>query len=392
MNNILHESIKGLTVFGKDKSSYKRRNIWKFIFVIIYVITMLPFTLNFFNETFNINNSDKLWGVFPVVQLHAVILPIFLFVIELTALTYAGFCTSNFASKKYGKGFSTLLIFFCLELIPVGAMYIDSMHNEYEINKKNRQEKIQAEINENNAQLQTVNDLLNENKKGTNKLMTNFGDISRRISRDSIALNALSYNLNTLVSGDIRSKKEIENKVLTTIDSLYKVRAKSYSQTIPSFYEWLPNNIAYGKSLAAAIVALIFSLTTFAFGYAFRTHDNDDSGTLEMQSPDFQISILEKMPPDSQKYYVKKILPSIRSYILGWKAADLLTNNWGSFYNEMQAYKKYSLMLISLKETVERSTMNKEAKQKLNEEIDKLININIGDENGNACYQTASAN
>ncbi len=64
-----------------DKRKFSYKTLFRFLFTLVYVGVMWPFTLNFFQEIFSNNYSGSMWGLGNVTSLYVALIPYFFFIL-----------------------------------------------------------------------------------------------------------------------------------------------------------------------------------------------------------------------------------------------------------------------------------------------------------------------
>ena len=74
--------------------------IWRMSFSLVYTAVTLPFMVNFFRSIANPSVEETLLGIIPLVQIHRLMLPLFLMSLEFAAIGLACSVWQKAASTK----------------------------------------------------------------------------------------------------------------------------------------------------------------------------------------------------------------------------------------------------------------------------------------------------
>lgn len=365
-------------------------------FALIYTLTILPFTVNFFKGIVDLVDNYTLANLISLATIHNFTLPFFLMSLEFAAV---GLACSFWARRSTLHKIGILILFLCCQLFPMISLYYDvrgrdylaekaafQTHKEASVNAiSNRIEKLNMEIGTVSRDIQMINRSRYENSNSIDNMMI------YRI-QPMFSGFELSNDITDDIKSEIHQLKLSRNNAEKKISELYERKmvlstnlskwenelhlAQSQSMMTRTKLEYIVQGLYTGKSGFVALIACIFPLTILGLAFVLPKSSNDTKGS-DILSLTSHLARGFSWPVEAHINYAKLLEPFLYTHLATQIVSSSQANENLIFQlqNEtnMQAIEKADL----LKKEVWSSRLSSEAKQHLIDKIDEIVLKNL---------------
>ena len=395
----------------------------RFGFPLVYALTVMPFTVQFFRRFVSSPKTDVLlFDLLPLPQVHEFFLPFFILALELISIQIAvGF----WSSQNLGRKALLLGMFLGFQMFPLFSVYFDTRVTAFD-NLQNSQPPAVDPIAEKKAQedydsakaiydnhvaflTQDYNNRLANYAKDKSTLDQQIRDSQTAIDKANSQITSLAsvgyYNLaqrdaglaqiqqlqaqvnqnqSTLAQAQTKLNQLISNPPTAPDFGPAPVKQSPPSKAQPLSYEgdldFLVKTLPQMDSLLALGVSWIFPIIVFGAGFVIAENKRRGHEFGELERGYAHTNLKEELEqcanlkPGQQKSYVKNLEPVIYARILGLRAPKTIAiESSGAFMKnelEIQVVEE----LGSLKGEILKSKVEANAKGQLVGYVDKLIN------------------
>lgn len=369
---------------NKIKGNY----IMKLLFMFIYTLTILPFSINFFQHVATPTNSGQLlFAIIPLIAAHTFMLPLFLGALEFASIHLACTIWTRLYSKE---NILILLLFLGCQSIPVSAVYYDIRFKNYLTEEKAHQN---SKIETIEAIKSTIASLKTQISKTSKELET----VRRDSASNSVAIRQI---LNRPAKGktnieDLRQEKEdrsqLRNRRESETEILFKRRnfleddlrkeetaLRSYIQSQNSDRpnsenEYMVKEFFTYKSMFAGLIALLFPVSILAVSYALARR----SGNNMSETPSLNLqNHLQKaacLPADMHLNFAKILIPAIDAQYSAFKASGNVLNENDTLNLKHNLIRQLIGERKSLEEQIIASKLEESSKSYLVNEVNKIM-------------------
>lgn len=366
------------------------------VFALVYTLTILPFTVNFFKGIVDLVNNYTLANLIPLATIHDFTLPFFLMSLEFAAV---GLACSFWAKRSTLQKIGILILFLCCQLFPMISLYYDVRGRDYLAEKaafqtrkemnissiSNRIHGIGIEINTISKDIQIINRRRHENSNFIDNMMIyriqpvfNGFELSNDITNDikseiqqlKLSRDSAEKKINELYD----KKKSLAANLSKWEDELHL--AQSQSMKTRTKLEYITQGLYTSKSGFVALIALIFPLTILGLAFVLpkSSDDTKENDTLVLKD---HLKYGFSLPVEAHLGYAKLLEPSLFAQLTTQVVSNSLANENLILHlqnkTSMQAIEKADL----LKKEVLSSRLSGEAKQHLINKIDEIVLKNL---------------
>lgn len=368
----------------KNVSSF----VWRMAFSLVYTAVTLPFLVNFFRSIANPAIEETLMSIIPLVQIHRLMLPLFLMSLEFAAVALA--CALWKKAQSTNKVFILLLFLGC-QLFPVVSLYYDVRSKDFEMERKvhesNKKELVTSlsnRIKGLDGQISVLSKNLMDMKKG--RYDTNKG-INQLLLRKELPLNLI-----TDMKAEIRErkmlrekdeergaelfneKKAIESDRLRLEDELQAAQSKK--MRYGTQLEYIVMEAISYKSAFAGFIAFLFPLTILSVAFVLTKGSENNYAVTSFEFQDY-LKYGSSLPRDMHLTYTKMLTPSVSAYMTALQASKSLANEGLVLHLQNEMCRQLIDESGTLKEAVLQSKLDENSKNYLINEIDGAISKNL---------------
>lgn len=370
------------------------------IFALVYTITILPFTVNFFKSIVNPVTKETLMNMVPLVKIHDFTLPLFLMSLEFAAV---GLACAFWTKRSFIQKTGILLLFICCQLLPVTSLYYDVRGRDFQAEKKVFETNKTNEVN-------SISDRIKRLKIAINTLSEDIRSLSKQKYENTNSINDMfvyriqpifeGQELSDDITADIKSeiqkhhisririekkieklldrKRALETKLAQWEDKLYQVKNKTMEQQ--TILEYIIRELFTTKSAFIVFLAGIFPLTILGLAFILPKNQNNrlsNNNTFNLQE---HLEYGFSLPVEAHLGYAKMLAPSLWAYLTTHNASNTLANESVILHLQNEVDQQTLAKIEELKKEIQLSKLASEAKKYLVETIEKMALKNLSPE------------
>lgn len=363
------------------------------LFSFFYTLTVLPYTVKFFEDVTTLPSMDMLLGTIPLADAHRYTLPFFLAFLEFSGVFIA--CLF-WASEK--KRF-ILLLFLACQLLPVVSTYYEIRGRDYAIQKESMEtlkaKNIKAKEDEINALKQSIENKWLEIKEmeqaGVGRLDRLRGQIATDLQNARAnEFDAATYDSDTSslmkerrslskMESELYAKSEARRSEIKPLEDETRTLEKNlliYIQSLIEGLESSPQGYIAGqvftwKSGLAAFIALIFPTTILGFTFSL-VKSKERRCEKSFGHLHDHLKYAEALPHELHLEYARGLVPSISAFVAASRASGEVANN--SVNLNLQYGQTLEMLgnVEALQRQILNSRLTTEAKSYLKNAVDKI--------------------
>lgn len=363
------------------------------LFTAFYTLTVLPYTVRFFQSVATLPSMDMLLGAIPLSEAHRFALPFFLAFLEFTAVFIAClFWTSE--RKKL-----TLLLFLACQLLPVVSTYYEIGAKDYAVQKevletikgkniqakKDEIERVKQSIENRQRQIEgmeqagvsKIDKIRNQIAKELQDARKNEFDVATH-RKDASALIRERQNLSK-IGNELRDKIEAQRLDVKSLEDHQQELERALFLYAQAPLEGLENSgMAYiagriftGQSALAAFISMIFPVTILGFSF-WLTKLKETADTRSFFHLQQHLEYASVLPQELHLEYARGLLPSISAHVAAIKASGEIANNSVNLNLQYGNTLRMLSDIESLKKQIVNSKLAAVAKDHLNNAVEKI--------------------
>ena len=364
--------------------------IWRMSFSLVYTAVTLPFMVNFFRSIANPSVEETLLGIIPLVQIHRLMLPLFLMSLEFAAI---GLACSVWQKAASTKKVVILLLFLGCQTLPMLSLYCDARGKDYEMEKKSHDnskkelmDSLSNRLNGLNGQISELSKNLTDMKKerhDSNKSINQLFIIRKESPRNAVAdMKAEIQERKKLRESDeekaadlLKQKKSLEADLKKWGDELQA--AQSQTMRYGTQLEYIVREAVSYKSAVAGIIVFVFPLTILSVAFVLTKGSNADAGVLPAFDLQEHLRNAASLPEDMHLTYAKMLTPSVSAYMMALQASKSLANEGLALHLQNDAFRQIIDEAGAITREIQLSKLDENSKNYLINEINRVITKNL---------------
>lgn len=365
--------------------------VWRAIFTLAYTLTVLPFTVNFFKSIASPSSTETLMLIFPLVDAHNFMLPIFLACLEFASI---GLACSFWTMKHHINRYLILVLFLVCQGFAVTSVYYDIRTKDYQavkktsdISKTEAVDSLRTTASGLKEQAATASAELNKIRRDRDGNNIAIDKSLVRMSKESFSTNkeairAEIHNRERFrekrereIDDLLNRKRELDNDLKKKESELEKyIRDDNKGLKYKSELEFIVKEFFTHKSGFAGFLTLLFPVSILGVAFILPKKTSADAEMLPSFNLQEHLRNAASLPEDMHFNYVRLLVPSLDAYLSALKASKKILNENDALNLHTSLIRQIINEVKGLQGQITSSKLEENSKSYMLNELNNLLN------------------